>query len=481
MSGATVDVFTDNTAAINTAITTAAAYPGGLKIRIASGAYGFTGQIQLQSNVIVEGDGTLTHLKYSHATSVNACLMLNNLTTGDSNITLRNFLLDRSGNNAQHGILLNGVTNLTVDGVEIVGVPSVASGALGISGVLPGGSGATLALSKDVRVTNCRFQSANNFGVQLSYVTNATVTGNIFDDCYREAVGVEPETGCIATNVTITGNAFTMGTIPSGGTATGVIVITESSGGAVQQVTVTSNVITNTLATSTDLNPGITVLVAGNKGIGLIGNQINGMNGNGITVGSASFSTIGVMIVSNTVINCNASNSGTLYTGAGISLRHASQCVLAANYINGTYHTASVYESQSGVGRNLLVGNQFADTTPYVLLAGSNTVEVLNIGHGVGSGNRVAVSAAYAMTVTDSIIAYTATASAFAVTMVAASAAPMGKIYRVVDESQGAATHNITINRAGSDTFTDGTTSKVINTNGGEVAFYSTGTAWQTV
>lgn len=481
-SGATVSYFTDNAAALNSAITAAAALPNGATVLIPRGNYGYSSQVTLASNVTLRGEGSLTVLYPNFASAAYAGAIINNLVSGNTNVTLRDFQLSRAGNNVQHGILLNGITNLLVQGLEIVGVPSVVSGALAISGILPGGSGASNLLSKDVRVIGCRFVSANNFGVQISWVTNGTVTGCVFEDCYREAVGVEPQSGCTATNISISGNSFTTGTIPSGGSATGVIVITTSSGGTLAGVSATGNTITNTNAVTSNTNSGIQVLGA-NPGslVSLSNNVVVGTNGPGIVVGNASVATDGVMVTSNIIYNCNAGQNATT-GGPGIQLRQALRSVVMGNYINGTHHTASIYESQSGTTRNIIIGNQLCDTTPWVLLAGSSSLAAQNLGKTIGSGSRLANSATtYTMAATDTLVAQTSTASAITITMPAAASGPVGQIYVVADESQGAGTHNITVQRAGSDTFTDSTTSKVISTNGGVLRFYSTGTAWQQV
>jgi hypothetical protein len=69
-------------------------------------------------------------------------------------------------------------------------------------------------------------------------------------------------------------------------------------------------------------------------------------------------------------------------------------------------------------------------------------------------------------------------AGAVTITLPAISAAAAGKILVVQDESNVAGTNNITISRAGSDTFLGGGTTKVINTNGGTFKCYSSGSVW---
>lgn len=88
----------------------------------------------------------------------------------------------------------------------------------------------------------------------------------------------------------------------------------------------------------------------------------------------------------------------------------------------------------------------------------------------------------YTILITDpAYIAITSTAAARTITLPAASAVPAGKTFIVKDESGGAGTNNITVQRAGSDTI-DGATTKVVNTNYGSVRLYSDGVSkWFTV
>jgi hypothetical protein len=90
------------------------------------------------------------------------------------------------------------------------------------------------------------------------------------------------------------------------------------------------------------------------------------------------------------------------------------------------------------------------------------------------------VSADTTQLTTDYITAFTSTAAARNYQLLAASAVTTNQVFCVIDESDAAATNNITITRAGSDVFIDGgTTTKVITTNSGSLCFYSTGSAWK--
>lgn len=82
---------------------------------------------------------------------------------------------------------------------------------------------------------------------------------------------------------------------------------------------------------------------------------------------------------------------------------------------------------------------------------------------------RTAVAANYTALPWDLYIGYTATGSAFTLTLPAASTLP-GKVYIIVDESNAAATHNITVTTASG--------CAAITANGGSCRVRSNGTSW---
>lgn len=81
---------------------------------------------------------------------------------------------------------------------------------------------------------------------------------------------------------------------------------------------------------------------------------------------------------------------------------------------------------------------------------------------------------------TDTLVAMTALTAPRTLTLPAANTVATGRRVLVIkDESGQAGTHNITVQRAGSDTLEGGVTSKVINTNHGVLRLYSNGsTQW---
>lgn len=76
--------------------------------------------------------------------------------------------------------------------------------------------------------------------------------------------------------------------------------------------------------------------------------------------------------------------------------------------------------------------------------------------------------------IADYIVGVTSTAAPRTITLPAAT---NGRVIVVKDESEGAATNNITVVGAGG-SLIDGAANFVINTNGGSKGFYSDGTNW---
>lgn len=93
----------------------------------------------------------------------------------------------------------------------------------------------------------------------------------------------------------------------------------------------------------------------------------------------------------------------------------------------------------------------------------------------IGNPTRRAVTANAPINSGDTLVAVTDTTAARTLTLPAANTIPAGKMFVVKDASGGAATHNITVSRSGSDTI-DGGTTAVISTNYGVVRLMSNGT-----
>jgi hypothetical protein len=466
--GARADGVADDTRAIQNALNACNAAGGGT-VQLLPSRSKVTTTITLKSNCALIGAGMgVSIIAPVFSASPRNRVIDNDWVNGNSNILLRDFTIDRGGKNVQHGMLLNGINNLTIDRVEVTGFDSTTSGCLAISGVGP----ATRLISKNVRVTNSRFGNCDNFGVAVSYVLNAVIANNTFDDCYREAIGVEPEASCTAHGISITGNSFTTGTVPRGGSATGVIIITTTSGGKVDGVAVAGNTIRNTAPTVGNANPGIAVL--GGTGVSLASNVVNGTNGPCISIGNASRGTSGVMIVANHLTGCGEGRLES-FNQAGISLRRAMRCTLIGNYIEGSHDNASIYESQSGTTDNLIALNQLPESLlspAVVLLAGSHTT-LLSNASGFAS-SRITTATNYALKGNEELVGVTDTTAARTITLPTANTVAEGRPFVIKDESGGAGRNNITVKCSGTDTI-EGTMSVRITRNYGSVMLYSDG------
>jgi len=117
--------------------------------------------------------------------------------------------------------------------------------------------------------------------------------------------------------------------------------------------------------------------------------------------------------------------------------------------------------------------------TDVVVVDGTNKVLTANCGE---ISARTAVSANYTILVSDYIVAYTSTSSAFTATLPAAASSNAGQQWIIKDESGGAATHNITVKtNGGTIDGTSGSTGKIINTNYGVLRVYSNGSNYFTL
>lgn len=367
--GAAGDGATDDAGAIQTTIDLANSSGGGI-VFVPAGDYVIASTLEMKSNVALVGVGPASTIKgvFSRGTQ---SLMDNDWVNGSENCSLRNIQFDRTGANAQHGLLFNRLTNFLADGMGIVGVSSVTSGALAISGIGP----RTDLLSENVRIVNCYFEGGDNFAVQLGFVLNAVVANCQFKDCFREVIGVEPEgAGSSAKNVSIIGNQITT---PStgGGTFTGVIVLTETSGGTIEDVSLVGNTIQNTTVIDSNLQPGIMIL--GATSVIISGNTVRDANGVGIQLGSAGQAPRDCIVSGNTIINANAGNNPGSES-VGIRLRAATDCQVSNNRVSGANVATGIAE-QSGANRNRVFNNVLVGCTAGVALTGAGSVEYNNI------------------------------------------------------------------------------------------------------
>ena len=346
--GAVGDGVTDDTKAIQSAINAAVAAGGG-QVFLPAGQYRLTYKVTLGSGIELKGVGSASVLKPEFSERPPNRVIDNDWVNGNSNISLRNFNLDRSGPNVKHGILVNGVDNLLIDGVEISGTPSVASGCISVSGVGPW----IRLVSKNVRIVNCVLSETENFGMHFGYVDGGVMANNTAYNAGREVFGVEPDPGVSSTNVVISGNSI-LGTTKVNGTTTGLIIVTTTSGGSVSGVTISGNVMRQPAVSDTS-NPGISVL--GATAVSVTGNTVHDMDGSGISIGSADIPTTGVLVTGNMIYNCG--RTGGL---PGIRLRNAHRCSVTGNYVYSSDSFPSLAEEAGATGNQ--IGTNFFGETP---------------------------------------------------------------------------------------------------------------------
>lgn len=327
----------------------------------------------IPTNLHMTGFGSASVLKGEYEAGTQAVIRNEWATGAVENVHLTNFAIDRRGKDAQHGLLLRRGTHLTLDRLYMLGSnhTEVVSGAINIGGFQ---AAATTDTCFDVHVSKIYLLQPDNFGIQLGSVTGASIKNIYCQEGYREVIGVEPGKSLVARGISIEGVYAEIGNnihnVSS--SATGAIVLTESSEGTLFDVTGLNITVYNPTPVENNQNPGLTVLLATaseGKGVSL-GNMIcEGTNGPGYNLGSSSFPTSGVTIMGGAVRNCGEGKTAS-YEQSGISLRHAVDCAIRGVYVKGIHHTASVYETEEARG-NTVEGCYLLDTVPYVPLEGS--------------------------------------------------------------------------------------------------------------
>lgn len=352
--GLALDGVTNDGPALN-ALIAALSAAGGARLYVLGRCHSQE-QIIVRSNVELFGSQWLT--VFTGALPTFDALFRTPLTGASENISLHDFTIDRTGTNIQHAIRLRGVTGLDIHRVRTFG----SNTGLGQGGSFIIGGFATPDLSDvcyDVNVSDCRFKAADNFCVQFGGVIRGVIKGNIAEDCYREVYGVEPGTGLTASDITIAGNIAVTGTTKnSTSTSTGVIVVTESSGGTVRDVTVSANNVSASTPIAGDPLAGI--IVVGGQAVNITGNTVRSMNGPGIAIGTAStINTVGTSVVGNKVFDCNQGGH-TSVNDVGIRLRNAYEIQVGLNTVKGPKHRLPVEETSiTGTAGSVIAGNIF--------------------------------------------------------------------------------------------------------------------------
>lgn len=210
--------------------------------------------------------------------------------------------------------------------------------------------------------------------------------------------------------------------------------------------------------------------------------------GNTFLLGSAGQSVGGVILIGTSIgathriaiyenkIGGNTNNNYAIKTGSGIT-------EFTGNRIFGTF-AGGVFASEGGTPAAVYVdGNEFNQatnqpnikftTTPTKVFIGPNNYGDAS-GTGPGAG-YIQTNASVTQALTDTRVGVTSTAAARTYTSLAGGQQTKGKVITVLDESNAAATNNITVATNGTDTFIGGGTTKVINTNGGKISYYWNG------
>lgn len=98
--------------------------------------------------------------------------------------------------------------------------------------------------------------------------------------------------------------------------------------------------------------------------------------------------------------------------------------------------------------------------------------------NGAAAFKHTSTATSYTVLASDYLIGVTNTSAARTVTLPASTSVLTGQAFTIVDESNGAGTNNITVQRGASDTFLGGGTSVIIDVDGGSVTVFWTGSVW---
>ena len=97
---------------------------------------------------------------------------------------------------------------------------------------------------------------------------------------------------------------------------------------------------------------------------------------------------------------------------------------------------------------------------------------------GLSADNRVATATNYSTTGSENIVAVSSTAAARGIYLPDVTTLPSGTVTEILDESGGAATHNIIIYPYTSQTINGSTSAQTISSNYGHLTLYGNGSAW---
>lgn len=326
--GAKGDGVTDDTAAIQAAITAAGTNP---TVYFPEGTFIVNTTILFSSlgKVKVFGPGTIKLI--NNAGDLIEMLKFDTC----SSVHVEGITIDgNSANqtNRANGLAIHGTTGEAfISGVTIKNIKTGAGYSLG--------DGIKVNSDGNFKIIGCHFENTGRNGISVANGGNGSIIGNTFDTIGYLGIDVEPDSGSNVTNVHIEGN-----------------IITNSSGGinvrgtaAVAQcgnVTISGNHI-QTLSTS--VREGIAVVDTNN--VTVVGNLVDVAYSYGIYVYATSSPVFSGTVVDNILVADNIVLSrytgSTLFYPIYVQSAHATNYVtnvkIVGNYAQGIGHTAAIY------------------------------------------------------------------------------------------------------------------------------------------
>lgn len=337
---------TDNYSALQSAINECSSDGGGIVDLPQLGNYVYHTRPSLKSGVTLRGRGRGTVL-YPAYESLTTGLWYDQV-NGMEDVGLFDLALSREGAFVHHGIQISRCAGLRMDNVSVLGSRAYVDG----SGAQQGGAiilgGFTdpgpSDLVSDVQIGRLYFWQADNYGLQLGYVRGVTVESILAELCYREVLGIEPGVGATAEDIAIGTVMIRQGGARSGtSSSTGAVIVTQSSGGVVDGVSIGTVNVSGDEVIASDITPGVTVLGGTSVSFGSI--NVRKMNGSGVRVGNIANQTNRVQLGSVSIAECNqGENEG--HEGAAVSLRNATQIMVLGAQISGGKHTNAVLETE---------------------------------------------------------------------------------------------------------------------------------------
>jgi len=288
-------------------------------------------------------DRGATHFKQADADAV-AGMFMSSLEEGSTNIGLSRMTIDASAAENQHAVLFQRVAGLYLGYLRAFGKPSAPASPSGLINV--GGfeddHGAIDPTCFDVFWEHLLLEDGDNFGLQFGAVQGMVGHDLVTRRCYREAFGVEPGnisgTPLVSKDWAVS-NLLLLSSTPkaAGSTATGVFVVTGSSGGTIEGGIATGVLVDVTEVIAADATPGVRIDGSGVQFHG----QVRNANGAGVRLGDASYGATDCL-VDVAVHDCNqGGHDSSSSASAGIGLRGSGT---HGNTVRGLVRGAATHE-----------------------------------------------------------------------------------------------------------------------------------------